>query len=106
MIKPLFLFILLASLTFSIVEAQCPELKEYCIKRACPGAGGETDDSGACIKNEDFDAQRYQENLEICDSSYDYCVENDGVVHNMSCFGPVLIFLSVILLALRADNVP
>lgn len=86
--------------------AQCPELKEYCIQRACPGSGGELSESGSCIAKENFDAQRYQENLEICDSSYDYCVENDGVVKNMSCFGPIFIFLFVALLALRADSAP
>lgn len=103
MLKYALLGLLLFSTSFSVVGAQCPELKQYCIQNACPRAGGELTEYGTCAKAETFDESRYQEELDLCDYSYEYCVENDGVVRNMSCCGPIFIFLFA-LLALYADG--
>ena len=103
MLKHFLIFSLLISISFSVVGAQCPELNQYCIQNSCPKAGGELTEHGTCIKGETFDEQRYQKELNLCDIAYDYCIENDGVVHNMSCCGPIFIFLFA-LLALYVDG--
>ncbi|MBD3398245.1 hypothetical protein GF412_03565 [Candidatus Micrarchaeota archaeon] len=104
MLKQVFFSFLFLSFAFSIVGGQCPELKSLCIQEACTKAGGELDSQGFCIKISGFDEARYQEELENCDYYYSYCVENDGVVRNMSCCGPVFILLPVLILALYADG--
>ncbi|MCP4647468.1 MAG: hypothetical protein GY852_07010 [bacterium] len=103
MLRYAFFALLFISLSFSVVGEQCPDLKQYCIQNACPKAGGEINEYGFCTKGATFDEQRYQEELDLCDATNDYCVENDGVVRNMSCCGPIFIFLFA-LLALYADG--
>ena len=103
MLKQIAFILLMFSLSFSVVGEQCPELKYYCIQKACPNAGGEINEYGFCAKGETFDEQIYQDELNQCDIAHEYCVENDGIVHNMSCCGPIFIFLFA-LLALYADG--
>ena len=103
MLKSALFVLLLLSLSFSVVGEQCPELNQYCIQNACSKAGGEITEYGICARGENFDESVYQESLTLCDTTYEYCIENDGVVRNMSCCGPIFIFLFA-LLALYADG--
>ncbi len=103
MLKYALFVLLLFSLSFSVVGAQCPELKHYCIQSACPKAGGEITEYGICARGENFDESVYHKSLTLCDTTYEYCIENDGVVKNMSCCGPIFIFLFA-LLALYVDG--
>lgn len=104
MLRQLLFAIALFSISFSIVGAQCPELKEYCIMQACTKAGGELNEYNFCAKGEDFDEDVYQEELGFCDYAFEYCIENDGVVRNMSCCGPIFILLPALILALYVDG--
>ena len=104
MLKQLIFILLLSSLSFSVVGEQCPDLAYYCVQKACTKAGGQLSEAGTCEKGGAFDEATYEEELDFCDYSYEYCVENDGVVKNMSCCGPIFIFLSALAMALYADG--
>jgi hypothetical protein len=104
MLRHIFFALALASISFSVVGAQCPELKEYCTIQACTKAGGELNEYGGCMESEGFDESFYQEEIENCNYAFDYCVENDGVIRNMSCCGPIFILLPVLILALYAGG--
>lgn len=101
----LLLFVpLLASISFAMVGSQCPEVKTNCLQSACTDAGGNITDYGACFHSPGFDEEAYDSQLAHCGGLYDFCVENDGLIHNMSCCGPIFIFLPVLMLALRAGG--
>ncbi len=97
---------MLASFSFSIIGEQCPLVYEQCLLTACETAGGHLSEYGACLKveGEEYDESLYQEEVDKCLSTNDFCIENDGLVKNMSCFGPVFMLLSVLMLALYADG--
>jgi len=59
---------------------------------------------GNCIHTENFDEARYQEELTDCDAAYEFCLENDGVVRNMTCCGPLFILFPLLMLALCAGD--
>ncbi len=103
MLKYAFFALLLFSLSFSVVGAQCHDFEQYCKKESCTRAGGQINEYNTCSKPEGFNEEIYKEELDNCAFNYDYCVENDGVVRNMSCCGPVFIFLFA-LLVLYADG--
>ena len=104
MLRYAFLALMLLPFASSIVGEQCPDMAYYCVQNACKNSGGSMDPMGRCIAGDDFDEERYQERLNMCDETYAYCVENDGVVERMSCCGPVFILLSAALLALYASG--
>jgi len=101
MIKSLFLFVLAFSLAFSVVGAECTQILERCIQNACIHANGELNENGVCLASPEFDADVYEEDLATCNYTFEYCIENDGLVHNMSCFGPVFILLGLLTLAVK-----
>ncbi|MBN2121991.1 hypothetical protein JW721_02955 [Candidatus Micrarchaeota archaeon] len=95
---------LLISGAFAVTGVQCPEVKEECMNSACISAGGNISASGACMNLPDFDFELYEAHLAQCESLEEFCIENDGLVHNMSFCGPVFIFLPLLLLALCAGG--
>ncbi|MFP3950315.1 MAG: hypothetical protein ACLFUZ_04480 [Candidatus Micrarchaeia archaeon] len=96
MLKQLLFLAFLVSFAFSIVAEQCPGVKNYCIQKACTDSGGELRDQGSCLKAGGFNETHYQQELDNCDISYEYCVESDGQwLKNMSCMGPISILLFV-----------
>mgnify|MGYP006286653659 CR=1 FL=1 len=103
MLKQLLLISLLIPAAFSIVAEQCPGVKNYCIQKACTDSGGELRDQGSCLKSGGFNETHYQQELDNCDMSYDYCVESDGQwLKNMSCLGPISILLCASAVSLYA----
>ncbi len=95
----IFIAILITSASFSMVGAQCPEVKGSCANSACISAGGNVTEYGACVHFPEFNNDTYDAHLAQCEKLEEFCIENDGLVHNMSCCGPIFIFLSVLMLA-------
>ncbi len=103
MLKQLLLLSVLMSFAFSIVAEQCPGVKNYCIQKACTDSGGELREQGTCLKLYGFNETHYQQELENCDLTYEYCLESDGQwLKNMSCMGPISILLCVSVVSLCA----
>ena len=46
----------------------------------------------------EFDTESYESGLAACNYTFEYCIENDGLVHNMSCCGPIFILLGALAL--------
>jgi hypothetical protein len=95
---------LLPAISSAMVGAQCPEVKAECMNSACAAAGGNVSTSGVCVHLENFDNETYDVHQTHCYGLYDYCIENDGLIHNMSFCGPIFIFLSALMLALYAGG--
>jgi hypothetical protein len=103
MLKHALFALLLFSLSFSVVGSQCHDLEKYCKEKSCTTAGGEINDYNTCSKPEGFNKEVYQEELDNCQFNYEYCLENDGMAKDMTCCGPMFIFLFA-LLGLYADG--
>ncbi len=104
MIKYFIFIILLSSVSFAIVGQQCPLFQEDCIAKACGIAQGELSDYGECVPTSEFDYELYTQEVERCNTTYDFCLENDGLIKNMSCCGPIFILLSTLALIVKASN--
>ncbi len=104
MLKHLLFSLLAFSLSFSVVGAECPQVLEQCVQNACIHSEGELNENGVCIAGPEFDAELYETDLAACNYTFDYCVENDGLVHNMSCCGPIVILLGALMLAVKYSN--
>lgn len=100
----LILSLILLPAAFAITGVQCPEVKEECLNSACAAAGGNATASGACMHFEGFSNDTYDAHKVQCESLNEFCVENDGLIHNMSFCGPVFIFLPLLMLALCAGG--
>ena len=74
------------------------------MQNACTKANGELTESGECIQIGEFDAAVYSEEIGNCNYAYNFCIENNGLVHNMSCCGPVFALLSILALAVWSSN--
>lgn len=105
MLRQLLFLLAAVSIAFPVTGAECPAVHEECIRDACIHAGGEINQMGYCEKAEKFDEARYSQELSSCEQVDEFCVENDGLVHNMSCCGPVTAF-ALVLLVLYADGRP
>ena len=106
MLKQAFFMILLLSLAFPTTGAECPASNEKCLQEACIRAGGDFNEDSYCVKGANFDETKYSQDLEVCKQVDEFCVENDGLVHNMSCCGPIFILLAALLLLSRGDGTP
>jgi|GEM_PF-1038598 len=103
MIKQLFFLLLLAAASFAVVGQQCPQFQEHCIEQACTIAKGELSDFGECIPTSEFDYELYAQEVDRCNTTYDFCLENNGLVRDMSCCGPVFILLSTLALVAKCS---
>jgi len=98
MFKHFLFFALTLSLAFSMVGQECPQVLERCIQNACVHAKGELTEEGICSMGPEFDTESYESGLAACNYTFEYCIENDGLVHNMSCCGPIFILLGALAL--------
>lgn len=106
MLKQAFILLIAFSLAFPTTGAECPASNERCLQEACTRAGGDFNENSYCVKGANFDEAKYSQELSACGQLNEFCIENDGLVHNMSCCGPIFILLAVLLFASRADGTP
>jgi len=105
MLKQAFILLIAFSLAFPVTGAECPASNEKCLQQACLNSGGDFNEKSYCVKGAKFDEPKYSQNLGVCAQMDEFCVENDGLVRNMSCFGPVFILLAALLFSC-ADGTP
>ena len=104
MLRQIFLLLTAFSLAFSTTGAECPAVHDKCLQAACIHAGGEISQMGYCAKGEKFDEARYSQELSSCQQMDEFCVKNDGLIHNMSCCGPIFILLLGLLFSCADDS--
>lgn len=93
------------SLVFPTTGAECPASNEKCLQEACTQSGGDFSQNSVCTKGAEFDNEEYGRKLQVCEQMDEFCMENDGLVHNMSCCGPVFILLALAAF-LHSDGTP
>ena len=106
MLKQAFILLIAFSLAFPVTGAECPASNNRCLQEACTRAGGDFNENSYCVKGANFDETGYAQSIDVCKQMDEFCVENDGLVHNMSCCGPIFILLAALLLLSRGDGTP
>ncbi len=104
MLKQAFLLLIAFSLAFPTTGAECPASNEKCLKESCTQSGGDFNENNYCVKGQKFDETKYSQELTVCQQMNDFCIQNDGLVHNMSCFGPIFMLLLGLLFSCAGDT--